>query len=49
MRAAITAMRQTWATVIAEGSAASLEMRIASVKDVFAISGMNEWLERAGE
>jgi phosphoenolpyruvate phosphomutase len=48
MRAQITAVRQTWATVIAEGSAASLEMRIASVKDVFAISGMDEWLERAG-
>lgn len=49
MRAAITAMRQAWATVIAEGATASLEMSIASVKDVFAISGMNEWLERADE
>ncbi len=46
MRAAITAMRQAWATVIAEGSAASLELRIASVKDVFALSGMDRWLEK---
>jgi phosphoenolpyruvate phosphomutase len=49
MRAAITAVRRAWATVIAEGSSESLEMSIASVKDVFAISGMNEWLERADE
>lgn len=45
MRAAITAIRSTWATVLAEGSTALVEPRIASVKDIFAISGMDQWLE----
>jgi phosphoenolpyruvate phosphomutase len=45
MRAAITAIRSTWATVLAEGSTAPVEPRIASVKDIFAISGMDQWLE----
>lgn len=45
MRAAITAVRSTWATVLAEGSTAPVEPRIASVKDIFAISGMDQWLE----
>ncbi|MFI6103288.1 isocitrate lyase/phosphoenolpyruvate mutase family protein [Streptomyces sp. NPDC051310] len=45
MRAAITAIRSTWATVLAEGSTAPVEPRIASVKDIFAISGMDQWLD----
>ncbi|MFI0774112.1 isocitrate lyase/phosphoenolpyruvate mutase family protein [Streptomyces sp. NPDC021212] len=45
MRAAITAIRDTWATVLAQGSTAAVEPRIASVKDIFAISGMDAWLE----
>ncbi|UOX90405.1 isocitrate lyase/phosphoenolpyruvate mutase family protein [Amycolatopsis sp. FBCC-B4732] len=49
MRTAIAAMRRAWATVLAEGSTESLEMQIASIDDLFAISGMHEWLERAGE
>lgn len=45
MRAAITAIRDTWADVLAKGSTADLEPRIATVKDIFALSGMDQWLE----
>lgn len=45
MRAAVTAVRDTWATVLAKGSTAAVEPRIASVKDIFAISGMDQWLD----
>ncbi len=45
MRAAVAAVRDTWATVLAKGSTAAVEPRIASVKDIFAISGMDQWLD----
>jgi phosphoenolpyruvate phosphomutase len=45
MRAAVTAVRDTWATVLAKGSTAAVESRIASVKDIFALSGTDQWLE----
>ena len=45
MRAAVTAMRDTWATVLAAGSTAEVEPKIATVKDIFALSGMDQWLE----
>ncbi len=45
MRAAITAIRDTWADVLEKGSTADMEPRIATVKDIFALSGMDQWLE----
>jgi phosphoenolpyruvate phosphomutase len=45
VRAAVTAVRDTWASVLAKGSTAAVEPRIASVKDIFAISGMDQWLD----
>ncbi|MFG2985027.1 isocitrate lyase/phosphoenolpyruvate mutase family protein [Streptomyces sp. NPDC048258] len=44
MRASVRAVRDTWATVIAEGSTASVEPHIATVKDIFSLSGIDEWL-----
>lgn len=45
IRAAVAAVRDTWATVLTQGSTAAVEPRIASVKDIFAISGMDQWLD----
>lgn len=45
MRAAVTAMRDTWAIVLAKGSTAAVETRIATVTDIFALSGMDQWLD----
>ncbi|MFD7015301.1 isocitrate lyase/phosphoenolpyruvate mutase family protein [Streptomyces sp. NPDC059928] len=44
MRASVAAVRSTWAAVLAEGSTASVEPRIATVKDIFSLSGIDQWL-----
>lgn len=44
MRAAVSAMRETWATVLRDGMTEAIEPRIASVKEVFTLSGMDNWL-----
>jgi phosphoenolpyruvate phosphomutase len=46
VRAAITAVRDMWATVLATGSTASVEPGIATVKDVLDIAGTDQWLDR---
>ncbi len=46
MRATVSAVRNAWATVLAEGSTTGIEPYIASVKDIFDLSGMDEWLGR---
>ncbi|QIS12655.1 isocitrate lyase/phosphoenolpyruvate mutase family protein [Nocardia arthritidis] len=44
MRATVRAVRDTWATVLADGSTTAIESNIATVKDIFELSGMNQWL-----
>ncbi|QEV16630.1 isocitrate lyase/phosphoenolpyruvate mutase family protein [Streptomyces alboniger] len=44
MRASVKAVRDTWAVVLAEGSTASVEPHIATVKDIFSLSGIDHWL-----
>jgi phosphonopyruvate hydrolase len=39
IRAAVAAMRDTFATILAEGGIAGVEQRIASVADIFALQG----------
>ncbi len=46
MRAAVSAMRETWATVLRDGMTAAVEPRIASVEEVFSLSGMDDWLSK---
>ncbi|HEY3480438.1 isocitrate lyase/phosphoenolpyruvate mutase family protein [Amycolatopsis nivea] len=46
MRATVRAVRDAWATVLAEGSTTGIEPHIASVKEIFDLSGMNQWLGR---
>ncbi|MCQ8278034.1 phosphoenolpyruvate mutase [Acetobacteraceae bacterium KSS8] len=48
VRASITAMRETAATIRAEQSLTAIEGRVASVKDIFALMD-NDELERAGD
>lgn len=44
LRATVTAVRAALETIIAEGSSASIEPRLASVKDVFALQRLDEWM-----
>ncbi|MEJ3653002.1 isocitrate lyase/phosphoenolpyruvate mutase family protein [Actinomycetes bacterium KLBMP 9759] len=44
LRAMVTAVRETWSTVLAHGSSAPVEEGIASVKEIFAISQLDAWL-----
>lgn len=46
MRATIKAVQDTWATVLADGTCASVEPKIATVKEIFELAGMDEWLGR---
>lgn len=46
IRATVKAVRETWANVLAEGSSAGVEPHIASVRDIFELSGMDQWLGR---
>jgi phosphoenolpyruvate phosphomutase len=46
MRASVRAVRDAWATVLTEGSTTGIESQIASLKDVFDLSGMDQWLAR---
>ena len=39
IRAAVAAMRETFAAILAEGGIAGVEARIASVADIFALQG----------
>ncbi|MFI6172680.1 isocitrate lyase/phosphoenolpyruvate mutase family protein [Nocardia sp. NPDC051052] len=47
MRATVRAVRDAWATVLADGSTTAIESTIATVKDIFELSGMNQWLGNA--
>ena len=44
LRATVTAVRAVLETILAEGSSASVEPRLASVKDVFALQKLDEWM-----
>ncbi|MFB7178767.1 isocitrate lyase/phosphoenolpyruvate mutase family protein [Streptomyces sp. NPDC056257] len=44
MRSMVKAVRDTWATVMADGSTVAVEPHIATVKDIFALSGIDQWL-----
>jgi phosphoenolpyruvate phosphomutase len=46
MRASIAATRRMWARVVKEGTTLVIENEIASVSDVFALSGLDSWLAR---
>lgn len=46
MRATVTAVRETWAAVLADGTTAGVEGNIATVRDIFDISGMGQWLDK---
>ncbi|PPK67173.1 isocitrate lyase/phosphoenolpyruvate mutase family protein [Actinokineospora auranticolor] len=46
MRATVRAVRDAWAAVLADGSTVGIESTIASVKDIFELSGMSQWLGR---
>ena len=44
LRATVTAVRSVLGSIITEGSSASVEPRLASVKDVFALQKLDEWM-----
>ena len=44
LRATVTAVRAVLESIIVEGSSASVEPRLASVKDVFALQKLDEWM-----
>jgi phosphoenolpyruvate phosphomutase len=44
LRATVAAVRDTLASIIAEGSSSAVEPRLASVKDVFAVQRLDEWM-----
>jgi phosphoenolpyruvate phosphomutase len=46
LRATVRAVRATWAAVLADGSTAQVEPNIATVREIFDIAGMDEWLDR---
>jgi phosphoenolpyruvate phosphomutase len=46
IRATVRAVRATWASVLADGSTTQVEPNIATVREIFDISGMDEWLDR---
>ncbi|WP_217254046.1 isocitrate lyase/phosphoenolpyruvate mutase family protein [Streptomyces sp. AC602_WCS936] len=43
MRAALTALRESYRTIYADGDTTSLEPRIASVRDIFDLQRMTDW------
>jgi phosphoenolpyruvate phosphomutase len=44
IRASVRAIQETWSSVIADGASAPVEEHIASVNEIFELSGMPQWL-----
>ena len=44
LRASVTAMSEAFTTMVAEGGSASIEDRIASIKDIFELQELDAWL-----
>jgi len=47
LRAMVSAVRDTWSAVLEHGGSGPIEHRIAPVREIFAISGLETWLGRA--
>lgn len=46
IRAAVKAIRNVWSSVVNDGGSLGIESHIASIKDVFDLSGMHHWLAK---
>jgi phosphoenolpyruvate phosphomutase len=44
LRAATRAMAETYAEILGSGSSTSVEYRISSLKELFELQGVDEWL-----
>jgi phosphoenolpyruvate phosphomutase len=45
LRATVTAVRETWEAILKHGSSAPVEAGIASVREIFKVSRLRQWLE----
>jgi phosphoenolpyruvate phosphomutase len=46
LRATVKAVQETWAAVLVDGSTVGVEPHIASMKEIFELSGVGQWLDR---
>jgi phosphoenolpyruvate phosphomutase len=45
LRATVRAVRETWESVLADDTSLNVEPQIATVKEIFEVSRMNQWLD----